>query len=78
MITFKDIEQQHGEYAKSLDYLYDYVFSMDEVYKMFQPFVPSEEDVKTWINRLVNRLPAKYIKDGGILGRGLTEMRNML
>ena len=78
MVTFKDIEQQHGEYAKRLDYLYDYVFPMDEVYKMFQPFVPSGEDAKAWINRLVSRLPAKYIKDGGIVGRGLSEMRTMV
>lgn len=78
MTTFKDIEQQHGEYAKSLDYLYDHVFSMDEVYKMFEPFVPSGEDTKMWINRLVSRLPAKYIKDGGVVGRGLGEMRTMV
>jgi hypothetical protein len=78
MTTLQEIEERYGEYSKSLEYLYDYVFSMDEVYKMFQQFVPNGEDSKTWINRLVNRLPAKYIKDGGVTGRGLGEMRNMV
>lgn len=74
----KELVDRWGEYAKSLEYLYDMVFPMDEVYKMFNHFVPQGEDAQQWINRLVSRLPAKYIKDGGVIGRGLTEMRNML
>lgn len=74
----KELVDRWGEYAKSLEYLYDTVFPMDEVYKMFNHFVPQGEDAQQWINRLVSRLPAKYIKDGGVIGRGLTEMRNML
>lgn len=74
----KELVDRWGEYAKSLEYLYDTVFPMDEVYKMFNHFVPQGEDAQQWINRLVSRLPAKYIKDSGVVGRGLTEMRNML
>ena len=77
-MSMKEITERWGEYAKSLEYLYDMVFPMDEVYKMFSHYVPQGEDVQQWTNRLVSRLPAKYIKDGGVTGRGLGEMRNML
>ena len=77
-MSMKEITERWGEYAKSLEYLYDRVFPMDEVYKMFAHYVPQGEDVQQWTNRLVSRLPAKYIKDGGVTGRGLGEMRNML
>ena len=77
-MDIKELNERWGDYAKSLEYLYDKVFPMDEVYKMFNAFVPQGEDAQQWINRLVSRLPAKYIKDGGVTGRGLGEMRNML
>lgn len=78
MITMKEITERHGEYAKSLEYLYDYVFPLDEVYKMFEQCVPFGESKEQWINRLINKLPSKYVKDGGVTGRGLGELRALV
>lgn len=75
--AIQDMLDRNKDYADSLSYLDTMVFEWDQVGLMFKSYAPKGKEI-AFVKKLAKKIDKKYVKKNGVMGRGLTLMRELV
>lgn len=70
-----ELLEKWADYAGQLAVEYDYVFSWEELNKIFALYIEQDPN---FLKTMIARLNPKEVKPEGVTGRGCAELRSML